>query len=198
MINKNLFIQNINDCTTVLQQLRVCIEQMKANIDSYNELEHLVNTLEENVDDIETDITDNIKPSITANANDITDIKGDIQDIQDDITFIKNDMSVKLVMYQYTNVIPSSYGQETFTGVVSTIISTENDESSDDLEKYVTSVVGSFATQNVTYYIDYYLIKQTVNHIWYVEATGHSLQGTTATTDIYLSYGTQVYSKKLQ
>lgn len=47
MLNKNLFIQNINDCTTVLQELRVCIEQMKENIDYINNAEniHLYNII---------------------------------------------------------------------------------------------------------------------------------------------------------
>lgn len=56
MLNKDLFIQNINDTTTVLQQLRVCIEQMKENIDYCNETKDIVdediNTLEEYINSI--------------------------------------------------------------------------------------------------------------------------------------------------
>lgn len=49
MLNKDLFIQNINDTTTVLQQIRVCVEQMKENIDFCNgikgELEEEINSI---------------------------------------------------------------------------------------------------------------------------------------------------------
>lgn len=38
MINKNLFIQNIKDCTTVLQELRVCIDEVKNVIDAVNNI----------------------------------------------------------------------------------------------------------------------------------------------------------------
>lgn len=38
MINKNLFIQNIKDSTTVLQQLRICIDEVKNVIDVVNNI----------------------------------------------------------------------------------------------------------------------------------------------------------------
>lgn len=40
MINKNLFIQNIKDCTTVLQQLRICIDEVKEVIDVVNSIKN--------------------------------------------------------------------------------------------------------------------------------------------------------------
>ena len=40
MINKELFIQNIKDSTTVLQQLRICIDEVKEVIDAVNSIKN--------------------------------------------------------------------------------------------------------------------------------------------------------------
>lgn len=37
-MDKNVFIQNLKDTTTVLQQLEVCIEQLKEGIDEINDV----------------------------------------------------------------------------------------------------------------------------------------------------------------
>ena len=114
---KEVFIQNLKDTSTVLQQLRVCIEAVKDCLNSVDDLDKLIKELDiENLEQLLLDIQQML-------------IDADLPNIAQRITALENHN-----LYEYD--IALSFEDDNRSYYVETTIIDDNDHNIGDLYQY--------------------------------------------------------------